>query len=195
MSRSKLAKRLGLNVLPPLLINQWAASEIAGLRYTFIQDQIAGGQLPTVVMVPGLIRIHTDTLENWYEDLSSQCLADNKDVRWTRWQLARFLTFSAHSWLQDYAHAITTHAIKTGRLIREPCAFCGHPKSQAHHPSYDTPLRVVWLCSKCHPLHHHRHWSALKLIAKTGQPAQLELFPRSWLPDPPLMRPTPNKVT
>src|SRR6516162_6850921 len=68
-----------------------------------------------------------------------------------------------------------------GFVASEPCAFCGNPESQAHHPSYNTPLRVTWLCKQCHPLHHHRLWAALQLIAKTGRAAQLELFPRSWL--------------
>ena len=74
MSQSKLAKHLRLKSLPRFLMGQWRASTTAGLRYSFLKDQIASGQLRTVVMVPGFIRIHTDTLENWYEELSWQCL-------------------------------------------------------------------------------------------------------------------------
>lgn len=44
-----------------------------------------------------------------------------------------------------------TQAIKTGRLIRQPCFICG-AHAQAHHSSYaaDMRLDVTWLC----PQHH-----------------------------------------
>jgi hypothetical protein len=181
MSQSKLAKHLRLKSLPRFLMGQWRASTTAGLRYSFLKDQIASGQLRTVFMLPAFIRIHSDTLENWYEELSSECLTLNENPHKYPIRIrVLWLKSDAYNWLQNYAHAITTHAVKTGCLVPEPCAFCGKPESQCHHPSYDTPLRVIWLCKQCHPLHHHRLWSALKLIAKTGGPAQLELFPRSW---------------
>jgi hypothetical protein len=183
VNQSKLAKKLKLKSLPRFLMSQWTASTTAGLRYSFIKEQIASRQLRTVVMVPGVIRIRTDALEDWYETIPQEVLADNKVSYPIRIRVL-WLKSDAYNWLQRYAHAITTHAVKTGYLVREPCAFCGNPESQAHHPSYDTPLRVVWLCKKCHPLHHHRQWTALKLIAETGRPAQLELFPRSWLLNP-----------
>lgn len=41
------------------------------------------------------------------------------------------------------------NAIRSGRLIALPCFECGMP-AEAHHPDYDRPLDVVWLC----PLHH-----------------------------------------
>jgi hypothetical protein len=41
------------------------------------------------------------------------------------------------------------NAIRDGRLIRQPCLICGD-KAEAHHPDYDAPLDVVWLCT----LHH-----------------------------------------
>jgi hypothetical protein len=74
MSQSKLAKKLGLKALPRFLMGPKTASTTAGLRYPFLKDQIASGQLPTVVLVPGFIRVHADALENWYEELSWQCL-------------------------------------------------------------------------------------------------------------------------
>jgi hypothetical protein len=42
-----------------------------------------------------------------------------------------------------------SNAIRDGRLIRQPCLICGD-KAEAHHPDYDAPLDVVWLCT----LHH-----------------------------------------
>jgi len=47
------------------------------------------------------------------------------------------------------AHTTVNNALRDGRLIRQPCWVCGK-QAQAHHPDYDRPLDVVWLCS----LHH-----------------------------------------
>jgi hypothetical protein len=166
-------------------MGQWTASTTAGLRFSFIKDQIASGQLPTVVLVPGFVRVHADALENWYEELSSECLTLNENPHKYPFESGFCgLRANAYNWLQNYAHAITTHAVKTGYLIAASCASCGNPESHAHHPSYDTPLRAIWLCKRCHPIHHHRLWAALKLVAETGRPAQLELFPRSKVAGP-----------
>ena len=40
-------------------------------------------------------------------------------------------------------------AVKSGKIIRQPCIVCGE-KAQAHHPDYNKPLDVIWLC----PFHH-----------------------------------------
>jgi hypothetical protein len=41
------------------------------------------------------------------------------------------------------------NALRDGRVEKFPCMVCGE-KSEAHHPDYDRPLDVVWLC----PPHH-----------------------------------------
>jgi hypothetical protein len=41
------------------------------------------------------------------------------------------------------------NAVRSGKIKPLPCLICGS-KSEAHHPDYDTPLNVVWLC----PPHH-----------------------------------------
>lgn len=49
------------------------------------------------------------------------------------------------------------HALKTGRLIKDPCAHCGVCNDvQAHHTDYMQPLRVLWLCKRCHDAEHRR---------------------------------------
>jgi len=53
------------------------------------------------------------------------------------------------------AHAAVLRAIKTGRLIRQPCEKCGKEKAVAHHEDYSKPLDVVWLCGSHHTA---RHW-------------------------------------
>lgn len=42
-------------------------------------------------------------------------------------------------------------AVKKGTLIKQPCIKCGDVKVITHHPDYDKPLDVMWICRK-----HHR---------------------------------------
>ena len=43
------------------------------------------------------------------------------------------------------------NAVKAGRIQKHPCFICGSEKVQGHHPNYDAPLDVIWLC-----VPHHR---------------------------------------
>ena len=60
------------------------------------------------------------------------------------------------------AHAAVASAVKRGDMQRKPCIICGSPKADAHHPNHSEPLRVEWLCRKCHQRFHalFRRWSA-----------------------------------
>jgi hypothetical protein len=44
------------------------------------------------------------------------------------------------------------YAIKTAKLIKEPCFICGLKESVAHHSSYAKDMRLVvtWLCTTHH---------------------------------------------
>ena len=42
------------------------------------------------------------------------------------------------------------YAMKTGKLVKQPCFVCGEVEVHAHHPDYSMPLDVVWLCA----IHH-----------------------------------------
>lgn len=48
------------------------------------------------------------------------------------------------------AHGAVQSAIKTGRLVRQPCEVCGKQRTYAHHDDYSKLLEVRWLC----PFHH-----------------------------------------
>lgn len=48
------------------------------------------------------------------------------------------------------AHAEMTKAIRSGRLIPQPCEKCGEEKVEGHHDDYSQPLSVRWLCKKHH---------------------------------------------
>lgn len=51
-------------------------------------------------------------------------------------------------------HNAVTRAIRSGKLIKQPCVRCGNEKSLAHHEDYDFPLDVMWLCQPCHKQRH-----------------------------------------
>lgn len=46
-------------------------------------------------------------------------------------------------------------AVKSGKVLKEVCFICGDPDSVGHHPDYDQPLSVTWLCRV-----HHRELHA-----------------------------------
>ena len=54
------------------------------------------------------------------------------------------------------AECAVSNAIKSGKVIKEPCFVCGSENVEAHHPDYSSPLSVVWLC-----VSHHKeiHWN------------------------------------
>lgn len=53
------------------------------------------------------------------------------------------------------AHTAVGNAVRDGRLVKEPCLFCGScERLEGHHRDYSKPLDVVWLCSQCHKRLH-----------------------------------------
>jgi hypothetical protein len=57
---------------------------------------------------------------------------------------------------KHWAHRATRSAIRSGLIERQPCEVCGDPQTDAHHPDYDRPLKVQWLCRKHHKLAHKK---------------------------------------
>jgi len=51
------------------------------------------------------------------------------------------------------AQVAVGNAIRNGKLKRQPCFVCGG-SAEAHHPDYDRPLDVTWLCSTHHKQAH-----------------------------------------
>ena len=56
--------------------------------------------------------------------------------------------------MATWAHSATRSGIRRGLLQPQPCSVCGEAKAEAHHPDYERPLQVVWLCRPCHKRHH-----------------------------------------
>ena len=53
------------------------------------------------------------------------------------------------------ARESVSRALRSGTLTKLPCIVCGNSDSEGHHPDYDRPLDVVWLCPKHHKECHH----------------------------------------
>jgi len=56
------------------------------------------------------------------------------------------------------AHNILNGAVIRGKIIRpKTCSKCHRRgKIQAHHSDYSKPLKVKWLCQKCHKRKHKK---------------------------------------
>lgn len=55
---------------------------------------------------------------------------------------------------ERYRCTIVFHsALKSGKIKKKRCEKCGE-KAVGHHPRYDRPLSVVWLCNSHHKLLH-----------------------------------------
>lgn len=47
-------------------------------------------------------------------------------------------------------------ALKSGRLVPQPCTSCSSIENiHGHHFDYKKPLHVTWLCASCHARLHH----------------------------------------
>lgn len=66
----------------------------------------------------------------------------------------------------DHAQNVLEYAIRKGVVERKTTCECcgesgtfsdGRTKIQAHHPDYNHPLDVMWLCQKCHHEWHLAH--------------------------------------
>jgi hypothetical protein len=60
------------------------------------------------------------------------------------------------------AHDLVARAIRAGTLKKGRCTVCGSLRSEAHHPRYDQPLLVEWMCRK----HHRELHAALRRASK-----------------------------
>ena len=91
------------------------------------------------------IRRHTDTREPSRTTEQRQRAARSPQQRWQ----------SANPKAR-WAHVALQSAIHRGVIKREPCAVCGAEKVDGHHPNYDRPMDVVWLCRRHHKELHSR---------------------------------------
>lgn len=76
---------------------------------------------------------------------------------WTAWRLRN--KASRNRYFKEYkklhlekanARVKLQQAVRSGKIKRLPCKVCQKIPSQAHHPDYSKPLKVIWLCKKHH---------------------------------------------
>jgi len=73
----------------------------------------------------------------------------------------------AKEWRENNRHkknaqSVLQTAVKTGKVLREPCVVCGEIKVEGHHFDYTKPLEVIWLCR----LHHKRLHAGIDVLEK-----------------------------
>jgi predicted DNA-binding protein YlxM (UPF0122 family) len=82
----------------------------------------------------------------------------------------------------DHAQNILEQAIEDGIIEKQTrCEICGYEGTfkdgrtaiQAHHPDYNKPLDVMWLCQKCH---HEWH--------KNNKAIERQVVPSEAMPEP-----------
>ncbi|MCA9324646.1 hypothetical protein KDA23_01075 [Candidatus Saccharibacteria bacterium] len=71
------------------------------------------------------------------------------------WRRKRLREDRAANPLANKARRAVAYALSVGKLVKQPC-YCGEDKVEAHHPDYNEPLTVVWLCNKHHKEIHGR---------------------------------------
>ena len=55
------------------------------------------------------------------------------------------------------ARKTVRNAVKSGRLIKQPCTICNTTANvEGHHPDYSKPLYVIWLCKEHHDEEHRK---------------------------------------
>jgi len=63
------------------------------------------------------------------------------------------------------ARRIVYDLVKRGKLIKKPCYICGSTENiQCHHPDYNLPLDVIFLC----PIHHSRLHKIINLLTSAN---------------------------
>lgn len=96
-----------------------------------------------------LYRLHRgDTIRAYKRDYDSTRYKTHYKT-----EKARRDRWIANNKLKSLIHSRTNYAIKTGKLIRQPCIDCGAVEVIAHHFDYNQPLNVLWLCEV-----HHKAW-------------------------------------
>lgn len=62
--------------------------------------------------------------------------------------------YRSHFKQRASANSKVSRAVANGKLTKLPCAVCGASRVEGHHPDYDRPLDVVWLCAAHHKQIH-----------------------------------------
>lgn len=82
---------------------------------------------------------------------SDDSTKSRKRKAWTRqqrWRERQPLAYAAHLHVSNLR--------RLGLLSPQPCEICGQEQVHAHHPDYEQPNVVQWLCPKHHKAAHRK---------------------------------------
>jgi len=84
--------------------------------------------------------------------------------------------------MSNEARKILSKAIKQGEVVRpDSCQSCGRTVSiDGHHPDYDQPLKVMWLCRQCHIRLHKNSITPRKELNPNIKTMQISASPELW---------------
>jgi len=43
---------------------------------------------------------------------------------------------------------------RRNKIVKGKCLICGSDNVEIHHPDYNNPLKIIWLCRNCHLKYH-----------------------------------------
>lgn len=92
----------------------------------------------------------------WYRNNHERALQSNKD--WKQNHKKEMMEYK-NNWRsrnkkKALAHWAVSNALRSGKLLKQPCESCGSSDVQAHHQDYDRQLDVSWLCDYHHKERH-----------------------------------------
>jgi len=69
----------------------------------------------------------------------------------------RSLKYVDNNCAKRKARDFINNGVKAGRIERQVCEVCGAKKTEAHHPDYAKPAKVMWLCTVHHGERHREY--------------------------------------
>jgi len=96
---------------------------------------------------------HKDRLKEYYEEWYSK---NGRNRNAKQYEIVK--KWRAENPEKVNAHYKVNKAIKSGKIsVPNGCSKCSREniRPHAHHPDYDKPLNIIWLCASCHKIEHN----------------------------------------
>ena len=99
-------------------------------------------------------KTHEDYL-SWYRNYRK----DNREkIRENsrKWRIENNYSWDREHKLEAMVHNMVWRMTKRGEIKKQPCKMCNDNKSEAHHPDYNKPKKIIWLCKIHHKAIHKK---------------------------------------
>ena len=91
--------------------------------------------------------------KKWYDSKGLEHFKDNRE-RTSKYRAK----LRRDNPLVSKARDLYSWAVKSGKLMRQPCELCNSTENvHGHHEDYTKPLEVRWLCRKHHGEAHRKY--------------------------------------